>query len=347
MVSRRIYWVACIALPLFSLLFMATIFGNGRMEGIPVGVVDADNTSASRSLIRRVEASPALHVVRHYADEAEAREDVRRKKIYGYMGIPSDFETRLVSGREVTVSYYYQYAFLSVGGEVRATFERLLKGFSVTPIVTEAIALGVDEGAISTFLMPVTSQDHALYNPTRDYAVYLSQPFFFVLLQVLLLLVTVYTLGSGGRGGNLFARLLPYSLIFFLMGMLANFVFFGVMRMPLPCGWLPLNLLTLLFILATQALGVTIAFLSPSLGVGMSAASMIGSLGATLSGVTFPISSMYAPVRVASVFFPVHHFVEGVHSLVYQGGGYADVWMQVVCLMLFLLPPMLLMYKRI
>ena len=32
MVSRRIYFASCIVLPLFSIFFMATIFGNGQME---------------------------------------------------------------------------------------------------------------------------------------------------------------------------------------------------------------------------------------------------------------------------------------------------------------------------
>ena len=44
MVSRRIYFASCIVLPLFSIFFMATIFGNGQMENLPVGVVDGDNS---------------------------------------------------------------------------------------------------------------------------------------------------------------------------------------------------------------------------------------------------------------------------------------------------------------
>ena len=40
MVSRRIYFASCIVLPLFSIFFMATIFGNGQMENLPVGVVE-------------------------------------------------------------------------------------------------------------------------------------------------------------------------------------------------------------------------------------------------------------------------------------------------------------------
>ena len=54
MLSRRIYFVACIVLPLFSLFFMGTIFGDGQMENLPIGVVDGDNTVTSRQIIRMV-----------------------------------------------------------------------------------------------------------------------------------------------------------------------------------------------------------------------------------------------------------------------------------------------------
>jgi ABC-2 type transport system permease protein len=65
MASRRIYWVACLVLPLFSLFFMATIFGDGQMKNLPVGVVDADNTSASRDIVRMVDATPTLQITHH------------------------------------------------------------------------------------------------------------------------------------------------------------------------------------------------------------------------------------------------------------------------------------------
>ncbi len=42
--------------PLFTLFFMATIFGNGQMENIPIGIVDQDNTATSRSIIRNISA---------------------------------------------------------------------------------------------------------------------------------------------------------------------------------------------------------------------------------------------------------------------------------------------------
>ena len=68
MVSRRLYFGVCIVLPLFCIFFMSTIFGNGQMENIPVGIVDQDQSALSRELTRQVEAFPSFRVTYHYAD---------------------------------------------------------------------------------------------------------------------------------------------------------------------------------------------------------------------------------------------------------------------------------------
>ena len=60
MVSRRIYFGTAIVLPLFTMFFMATIFGSGEMENLPVAIVDLDNSATSRSISRTIEAVPLL-----------------------------------------------------------------------------------------------------------------------------------------------------------------------------------------------------------------------------------------------------------------------------------------------
>lgn len=358
MVSRRIYFAACIILPLFSIFFMATIFGNGQMENLPVGVVDGDNTATSREIIRMTEAVPTFRVTRHYANETAARADVQRKNIYGYLSIPPGFEAKVMDGKEIAVTYYYHYALMSVGSEIHGAFQSLLKSLSVTPVVTRAIALGVNQEEIQSFLLPVTTQNHPLFNPDMDYSVYLTHPFFFVFLQVLLLLVTTYAIGSEGKfhtsagwlsaaGGSIWtavtAKLLPYTIIFIGMSILANYVFFGIMHIPMDSGFWPLNLTSVLLVLATQALAVFLFSVFPALSIIISIVSMVGSLGATLSGVTFPVPHMFAPVYYASFLFPVRHFVEIGQTLLYGNYGYAYMWVNVACLLLFLLPPLLLL----
>ena len=349
MTSRRIYFASCIVLPLFSLVFMATIFGHGQMENLPVGVVDAEQTSLSRSIVRMVDATPELQVTKHYANETEARKAIQRKEIYGYLLIPSGIKS---------LCYYYHNAMLSVGGELHSTFETILKQVSVTPIVTEAVGLGESQTNITSFLVPVSEKEMVSYNPNRNYAIYLSQPFFFVFLQVLLLLVTTYALGSESKFGTsdewlqmakgnigiaVIGKLLPYTFIFMVMGVLANIVFFNWMKMPLPSSLWVINGITMLFIMATQALALLLYAIFPVLSLIISVVSMAGSLGATLSGVTFPVNFMDTPVYWASFLFPIRHFVEVVQSLLYLEGSFSNYWTNLVVLLLFILSPILLM----
>lgn len=348
-IHRPIYWVASIVLPLFSLVFMATIFGTGQMTDLPVGVVDTENTSASRHIIRMVDATPELQVIRHYSNETEAREAMQRKEIYGYLYIPAKL---------TALCYYYHNAMLSVGGELHSTFETLLQQVSVTPIVKEAIGLGENEATLTSFLMPIAEKELPTFNDTRNYAVYLSQPFFFVFLQILLLLVTTYALGSeskfgtsddwlhtaqGNIGVAVLGKLLPYTGIFIVTSMLGNAVFFGWMQSPISTSLWTIQGTTILFILATQALALFLYAIFPALSLIISVVSMVGSLGATLAGVTFPVAFMYGPVYVASFLFPIRHFIEVVDSLLYLDGTFTDYGMNIVLLLLFILLPLLLL----
>lgn len=358
MISRRLYFGVCIVLPLFCIFFMSTIFGNGQMENIPIAVVDQDNTSLSREMIRQVEAVPTFRVVRHYSDPEKARQATQLKEIYGYLVIPSQFEADATAGRNAILSYYYHYALLSVGGEVRGAFETLLRTLAMGPVVVQATAMGLGENQVTSFLLPIKSSSHPLFNPDLDYSVYLSHPFFFVFLQVIILLVTVYVMGSeikfrtaeewlASARMNMFVavvgKLLPYTILFSIMSLFANYILFGVMGIPFSCGFWPLNLTSILFVVATQAFAVFLFSLFPAIAIVISIVSMVGSLGATLSGVTFPVASMYAPVYNASYLFPVRHFVEINQNLLYGDYGFPYTWMNVSALFAFLLLPLLML----
>ena len=367
--SRRLYFSVCILLPLFCLFFMATIFGNGQMENIPIGIVDQDNTAASRTIARRIAATPTFRVTEHFTDEASARQALQRKEIYGYLSIPPQFEQKTVSGTGATLTYYYHYALLSVGSELMAAFETTLAPVALSPIVVQAEALGVGQEQIQTFLLPVEANTHPLYNPDMDYSIYLSQPFFFVLFQILILLVTVYAIGSEFKFGTtqewmgaatpagkdpanlrnadmltaVAGKLLPYTVMFSVIGILANYVLFGLMNIPFQGSLWLMNIVTVLFIMATQALAVLIFSIFPKIAYIISVVSMVGSLGATLSGVTFPVTAMYAPVHAASYLFPVRHFTEAAQVMIYFDAGFAYFWQSVAVLLVFLLLAILIL----
>ncbi len=358
MTSCRIYIGAAVVLPLFLIGFMATIFGSGQMEHIPVGVVDADNTAASREVVRSVSAVPTFDVCRYYADDASARMAVQRKEIYGYLSIPTDFEADMVRGAGATLNYYYHYALLAVGGEVMSAFEQALLPVRMAPIVVEAVALGATEESIETFLLPMTSDDHALYNPSLNYSVYLALPIFYIMFQILVLLVTLYAVGTERKEGTgdawleaaegnilcaVVGKLLPYTLLFIAEALLANVVFFRFVDIPFAGDMTLFALLSVLFVVATQSVAVLLYTLLPALSFVVSIVSMVGSLGATLSGLTFPLPAMSPIVQYAALLFPVRHFTVAMQQIVYFDGGFSSCYLSLAVLCLYLLIALLLL----
>ena len=227
--------------------------------------------------------------------------------IYGYLIIPHKFVLDAVTGKGAVLPYFYHYAWLAVGGEVMAAFETTLKPFEVVPIVMEAEELGVNDEEIETFLLPIEASDHPVYNPALNYSIYLSQSFFFVLFQIIILLVTAYVVGSEikfrtgdewlqNANGNIIiamlAKILPYTIIFCIEGIFANYVMFNIIHLPFSGDWFMLNLSTVLFIIATQSLAIFVFSIFPAIAIIISIVSLLGSLVSTLSGITFPVDNM-------------------------------------------------------
>ena len=166
----------------------------------------------------------------------------------------------------------------------------------------------------------------------------------------MILLTTVYAAGieikfrtaadwlataKGNMVTAILGKLLPYTIIYILIGWFANYVMFGILHIPFQGSWWFMNMITALFVVATQALGLFLFSLFPAVSLVISVVSMVGSLGATLSGVTFPVPNMYPLVRDASYLFPVRHFTEIMQTILYGGGGFVHLWQSAVILCIF------------
>ena len=67
LLEHPIYILSMVVLPLFVTLFFTSLMEEGQPEDMPIGVVDLDNTSATRKLTRMLDSFQASRVVAHYA----------------------------------------------------------------------------------------------------------------------------------------------------------------------------------------------------------------------------------------------------------------------------------------
>lgn len=348
---RPLLWIATMGLPLFSAIFMCTIFGDGAIREIPIAVIDDDFTPTSRSIIRTIESSPTLTVSHHLRSDAEALVAMRRGEIYGYVRIPSNLSRSMVRGTHSAISYYYHYAFMSIGAQVEATLRTLLTIVSIEPQITTATMLGVPDNQVSMLIDPLADDTHPLGNASLNYRTYLAEPIFFVVFQIVMLLTIVYTLGQERARGRewfdasdhnltiaLVGKLTPYFCAFVATGLASLSMIYGIVGIT-PSWGMVVAMVGL--VVASLSLATFIYSLSSNVSITLSAASVIGSLGATLSGVTFPVASMYPIFRYVALLLPIRHFTIITQNLLYTEGGYGAIWWHATALALFLLLPFL------
>ena len=65
-----------IAAPLFCFVFFTSLMAEGLPTDMPLGLVDNDNTTTSRSLARNLDAFEMTSIKEQYANVTEAREAV-------------------------------------------------------------------------------------------------------------------------------------------------------------------------------------------------------------------------------------------------------------------------------
>ena len=360
LVKNPIYGFCMVVFPLAVMFFFTDIMRDGQPQEMPVGVVDLDNTSTTRSLIRRLDGFQTSHVVAHYNNVEEARHAIQRNKIYAFIYIPKGTTEGMLSARQPKISFYYSSTSLTAG----ALLYRDLKTISTlgSAAVGQATmqARGATARQTATFLQPIVVDLHPLNNPWVNYNVYLSTMLIPGILMLFIFLITAYSIGTElkfktntelmqmAKGDILVAltgKFLPQTLIFLAVILVYEFYVFHVLQFPHPGGWGMLLLLALLQVLASQGFGVFAFGLMPSLRMSMSICSLWAVLSFSMVGTAFPIMAMDSPIQALSWLFPLRHYFMIYQTCVFNGFPLLEAWFHLAALAAFTLLPWLVMKK--
>ena len=141
--------------------------------------------------------------------------------------------------------------------------------------------------------------------------------------------------------GALIGKSLPYFLIFGTTTMVALWLLREVGSIPLLGPTTDLALYALLLIVASWSLGLFVYALFPRMSLSISFISMLGSLGATLCGVTFPLADLDSPFRLLAELLPIRHFTLLMEGLSFEERLTHNHPWHLFILILFILLPLL------
>mgnify|MGYP000893868789 FL=1 len=356
--TRPIYLFAIIGAPLLVTFLLLYMMGGGLPTNMPVAVVDEDHTSASRALIRNLDVFQNSEVTLVTSSMPEALQAMRRGQVYGILHIPAGLLAEAGSARQPKLHYYTNSAYLMAGSFVFRDMKMISELASAKVGLLTGQAKGKTQEEIMATVQPIVVRTEVMSNPWLNYSAYLTTTILPGILQLMVFLLTSYSIGVEIKRGTasswlrvadgsmvkaLLGKLLPQTILFLLVGWSIQAILYGWMGYPLQSGWLPMALGMLCMVLAAQALGIFFIALIPILRMGMSLGSLLGMLSFSISGMSVPVSSMIAPMQALAYIFPLRYYYQIGISQALLGAPFAEAVPYYIALLAFCLLPTLML----
>ena len=319
--TKPICLVGFFFLPLFIFLLLTSLMEAGLPTQIPAAIIDHDGTSISRNVSQTLSSMQMVKVTETPKSFTDARHMMQEGKIYGFFMIPENFQAQLLAGRAPEITFYTNMTYF-----VPASL--LFKTFKSTAVYTKAgvtiqvlEAVGVN-GNVSPLLQPINIVPRPIGNPWLNYGIYLSNSFVPCVLQLMIMLMTCFSLGEEIKyktsvrlirlaGGNpykaVFAKLLPQTLIWFVIVLFMEVWLFKFNHYPMNGSWLWMSVSELLFVLASQGFALFFFCLLPNLRLSLSVSALLGILSFSIAAFSFPMESMYPALGIFSWILPIRY----------------------------------------
>lgn len=360
LVANPVYVLCMLVFPVAVMFLFTSLMDEGQPENMPVGIVDQDNTTFTRSLTRSLDAFQTTRIVARYAGFDEARQAMQHGDIYAFLYLPQGTTDALLSSRRPTISFYYTYTSLTAG----ALLFRDLKTISTlgSAAIGQATlrAKGLTPEQIATFLQPIKVDLHTVSNPWVNYNVYLSTMLVPGCILLFVFLITAYALGQelkmqtsrqlmalsrGNAWVALTGKMLPHLAINLAVFFFYMWYVYAVLHFPHGGNLWHMLLLGVLTVLASMGFAVFMFGLLPSLRMSMSMCSLWGVLSFSMVGTAFPTFAMDAPLEVLAQLFPLRHYFRLYQTCVFNDNALVYDWPNIVALVVFALLPLLVVCR--
>lgn len=325
MVSRPIYSLMVIILPLISFALFWALFEAGVPRDLPIAIYDQDRSATSRQLKRMIETTPTLQVKFQVNSLEEGKRLMLRDECKALVVFPKNMEKDLLSGLSPSIIHFYNNEYLLSGSLISRDIDAVVTTFSKGANVSVRLKKGEMAAEAMNHIEPVQIISHTLFNPYLNYSYFLSGTLQPAILQIFIMVMTIFAVGSELKEGTatslleassgsivfaLFGKLLPYTLIYTLLGLFMNLFLFSYIKVPVNGSMGLILISTIIFVLAYQSIGLFCVAITSNLRMSLSLAGFYSAPAFAFAGVTFPLIGMPAAAQAWGYLLPLTHYIK-------------------------------------
>jgi ABC-2 type transport system permease protein len=348
----RLTFGLMVGIPLMQLVLFGFAI-NSDPKHLPTALRIADHGPFARTLVAALRTSGYFNFVTEAATEAEARRLLRLGDVQFVINIPEDFSRQLLRGERPTLLIEADATDPAATGPalaaVRAISDHMLDRDLVGPLARLRAKAG-----------PIDFQIHAHYNPENITHYNVVPGLLGVVLTMTMVVITALAITRERERGtmeNLLAtpvrpfevilgKIIPYIIVGYIqltLILLAARLLFDV---PMVGSLALVYAVSLLFIAANLAMGITFSTLAKNQLQAVQMAFFFFLPSILLSGFMFPFRGMPEWAQWVGSILPNTHFLRIVRGILLKGNGLAEIAPELWPLLAFLVVAMAVGVKR-
>jgi len=310
------------------------------VKDIPIAIVDADRSTASRELMHRFESSANFKIVAMPGSTSEIDSYLDRGDVWMALSIPPDYGRKVASNRSTAIQIVADGTDSNSTGVAMGYAQEVIAGY--TRDLAAAAAPGMPVGGL------VQPEIRVWFNARLE-----SRYFMIPGIVALLLLVITTNLSAMAivrekeigtleqlnvtplaRWELIAGKLLPYALIGIIDVILVLIVAIYGFEVPMRGSLALLFGMCLVYLLSTLGLGLFVSTISRTQQQAMMTAIFFFLMPMVyLSGFVFPIENMPSWIQPLTYLIPLRYFLIIVRGIFLKGIGLDILWPQAAALL--------------
>lgn len=346
----------CFYVPLFWILVVWGLLGDGIMEHVPVAFIDNDRTPLSRELTRAIAAQRTFSL-EDWLEPAQALDAMQAGSVYGVLLIPAGYTRESLSGAGGSVVLWVDENRYAVAGGIRESLGNVLAAFNMRDVYTSALKLGMEPDLAKRALANVHSDFYSLGNEESSFLAFLGS----TLLPSLIMIAAMFGFLTAFLRENwhhsnqewletanhrliaaIMGKLLPWLLVYTLVLLFYMALFSGAGGFNITgsiSGWLLMGMFCLM---AFAFFALILAAIAPNWRMALVGGAGYSAPALPFTGFSIPQDSMGEAVRIFGECLPLTWFIQGQAQVWTLGASLGDLWRPLAALAILAFIPFII-----
>ncbi|MCR4436940.1 MAG: ABC transporter permease [Clostridiales bacterium] len=324
---NRMALIVILLLPAAVNILLGLEFLNGQIRSIPMAVVDQDNSSLSRMIVRQFEENETFDVKYYLKSGDEVKALLDRGDVKVGMVIPRDFSKDVAGFRSPGILMLYDGSHMSVASTAKTRATEILMSLKTgTAMKMMSGKLNMPGTVAEKTAQTIEFSNRVLYNPTKSFMYFLNPGLGVAVVQTGIVLMGVVSVGRESLTGNLAAslryvsrKILSYGLLGTLSLMSSVFIQNKLFGIPFRGNYGSAWLLSLCLAFSVSVFSVMLSVWIPDSMIASTVGAVLFIPDAVLVGYTWPVLSMPAAYRFAASLIPFGHYADNLRDLYLKG----------------------------